>query len=872
MDNLYGIIKAVKPRRVLLTSYTFSANWFESTLYPLLRQDDCEAIVVMIDSREALYSIDNTKSQFGGSRYRVVSATGAPGGIFHPKLAYLETAGGDILVVNSGNLTAAGQGGQLEVLDAVSATTEPEVFEEFSQFLEQVAEVANLAKGTEYQAVTYFSKRALTQSQVHPRQAGTTRTAYLVSSLGTAAGEKLIQLVKKFVPVPEKLTVLSPYHDKDVNATRKLQREIRAKTLQYALGQTIKGEFLAPFAKDIKSDPPKHFVTPRLKADEGNTRPLHAKWFNVCNKAGANVSMTGSVNATYQSLWRTANVELALARVSTEEHAPIWKAAKGKIVYEPCEFPAPLASAETILCKASLSSSSNLEIEFGPQPDAKPLRIRLFQGQTTHFEEGQIPYVNGTFRLRLNSSVMKSLKDGALWVEVTGTNVAGEPFLCQSWVNVEQELKYRPADVDVEKAVNRLEQGDGTYDPEDEYLVLAAVHLALTGRRLSKQGRLTRRGAKDMASEDSAEITKSELEESHNSRGNLGGHEGDSRLTRMLLALSKFINEKEVGIDVAGDEDGPIPTEDEENENVVDNDAPAETQVDRRIKKNRADAHERVRLAHESLKVVIDKTLKSALPDAKARWLLPYLLGLELRRHFPERHSSVMAAGASSGTVLIQALQRYAGVQLTQVSKHELLPAFACAGAAACLAFGRHGIVAPYHTILSILEEFAGHTITFTDLQAFHAQDFPGNGYLILKAYDWSELLQEMLKIAQAPRLADRIDDLLRYGLGALKTPPTALTPAEIDFITGLKETPNGQFKKYSIVHELDLTDIHSPGCPQCHVILAKQQATRLRDKHIAVCEAICRRPIIARTKLTVSHQFHEQSHAFITPQKQGEN
>ena len=872
MDNLYGIIKAVKPRRVLLTSYTFSADWFESTLYPLLRQDDCEAIVIMVDSREALNSIDNTKSQFGGSRYRVVSATGALGGIFHPKLAYLESSEGDVLVVSSGNLTASGQGGQLEVLDAVSATTEPEVFEEFSLFLDQVAVIANLATGAEHQAVTYFSKRALAQSKVKPRQAGTRRTAYLVSSVGTSAGEKLIQLVKQFVRAPRDLTVLSPYHDKDVNATRKLQREISANTLQFALGKTTQGEFLVPFVKDIKLDTPKHFVTPRLKADEGGTRPLHAKWFDVCNKSGAHVSMTGSVNATYQSLWRTANVELALARVSVEDRAPLWKAAKGKLVYEPCEFPVPLASTGAVLCKASLSPASELQIEFRPQPDSGPLRIRLFQGQTTNFEEGQLVYTNGTLQLQLKSTVMRSLKDSALWVEVTGTNVAGEPFRCQSWVNIEQELKYRPADVDVEKAVSRLDQEDGAYDPEDEYLVLAAVHLAITGRRLNKQGSLTRKGGKDTASNDDVEMTKEELEENHNPRGIFGGIEGDSRLTRMLLSLSKCINEKEVGFDVSEDKYGQVPTEEEENESAADRNAPTETQADRRINKNRADARERALQANESVKVAIEKALKSALPAYKARWLLPYLLGLEIRRHFPKGYTSIAPAGASSGTILIQALQRYAGAKLTQESKQDLLAVYACAGAAACLAFGRHSSVAPYHTVLSTLEEFAGRKITVAELQAVHAQDFPGKGYLTLKVYVWNELLQELVNIAQAPRLADRIDDLLRFGLGALNTSPTALTPAETDFVTALKGTPTTPFRTYSIVHELDLTNIRSPGCPQCHVMLSKQQATRLRDKHIAVCEAICRRPIIARTKLTVSHQFYEENQASVATKKQGAN
>lgn len=853
---------------MLLTSYTFSADWFESTLYPLLRQDDCEAIVIMVDVREAHFSIDNTKSQFGGSRYRVVSATGAPGGIFHPKFAYLETAEGDVLVVSSGNLTAAGQGGQLEVLDAVSVTTEPELFEEFSQFLSGVATVANLADGPERNAVSYFSKRALAQSKAYPRSDGSTRTAFLVSSLGTSAGAKFVQLVKKFVPTPTVLTVLSPYHDKDVRAARKLQNEIRPKKVQYALGQTADGDFLAPFADKIKQDPPKHFVTPRLTAEKGGTRPLHAKWFDVCNGSGAAVSMTGSVNATYKSLWTTDNVELALARVSTEERAPIWKTANGAPIYEPCEFPSTSATAQTVLCKASLSLASELEIEFRPQPTAAPLRIRLFQGQTTNCEESQHPYAGGSLALKMTGAVMKSLKDGALWVEVEGVNTAGEPFTCQSWVNVEQELIHRPAEVDVYKAMNRMEQG--VYEPEDEYLLLAVVHFELTGRKLSKQGGPSRRGGAETPPEDDVKMTKEELEQNHTSRGIIGGADGGSRTLRMLQLLSKRLNEEE-DEPKTPDDDEELPPTEEENEDADGENAPAETQADKRIRKKRADALEAVRCAKESVKKAIDKALASSLSDSKASWLIPYLLGRDLRKNFPKMQSSVPSTGADAGTILFQALEGYSGADLTQECKQNLLPVFACAGAAACLAFGRHDKLAPYPAVLSTLEGFAGRAITVAELQAIQAQDFSGKSYVMLDAYDWNELLPELVNIAQAPRLADRIDQLLRFGLTTSEPIPAALTAAETSFIAALKAPPTPTYKRYSIVPELDPT-IQRPGCPQCRQVLSHQEATRLKQKHIAVCEASCRRPVVARTILTATHQFFAQGEAFIAPQRQGAN
>jgi hypothetical protein len=112
MTTLFDILQQVKPRRALFTSYTYSSVWFEALPYPLLRKNDCEQITVMLDAREARNSIDNATSQYGGSRYRIVSTvpTGKGLGIFHPKIAYLEAEQGDVFVVGSGNLSVHGPG------------------------------------------------------------------------------------------------------------------------------------------------------------------------------------------------------------------------------------------------------------------------------------------------------------------------------------------------------------------------------------------------------------------------------------------------------------------------------------------------------------------------------------------------------------------------------------------------------------------------------------------------------------------------------------------------------------------------------------------------------------------------------------------
>jgi hypothetical protein len=871
LDNLYAIIKSVKPRRVLLTSYTFSADWFESTLYPLFRQDDCEAIVVMADAREAYASVDNTKSQFGGSRYRVIGATGAPGGIFHPKFAYLETGDGDILVIGSGNLTAAGQGGQLEVLDAVSATVEPEVFIEFSQFLSQVAVVANLAVGPERDSVSYFARRALAQSKAYPRLDDSTRTAFLVSSLGTSAGAKLVQLVKKFVPTPTVLTVLSPYHDKDVRAARRLQSESQSKKIRYALGQTADGDFLAPFADKLKQDRPKHFVTPNLTAEKGPTRPLHAKWFDVCNESGETVSMTGSVNATYKSLWTTDNVELALARVFSGERTKIWKAVKGPPTYKPCEFPSTIATDTTVLCKANLSLASVLEVEFRPRPAAGPLKIRLFQGRATHYEVTGLHYLGGAVTLTVPAGVAQSLRDGALWVAVEGVDAEGEVFNCQSWVNVEQELERKPSEVDLNKAMNRLEHG--SYDYGDEYLLLAAIHFELTGRKLNRQGAPAGRSGTHTRDEPTSEMTEAELAENHNNRGVFGGENGPLRILRMLqLLVTKSESDDEP---LLGGDEEPWPTDDNEDADhqLDDEDGavhrePGDNQAEKRKRKKERDAIEAAARAKQTLEDAIKKAFSLPMSEAKANWLIPYELGRDLQAKFPRKAASHVGIGANVGRTLLATVRRCANSMLEPSAKQNLLPTLACAAAGACLAYKRLGEQPPYDEVLSMLEDFAERQITCAELQTLPSKSFPGKPYVMLDAYEWSDLLPELANIGQALRLGGRIDQLLQFALSPAAPRPSAITAAEESFIKGLKVPRMPRYKVYAIVTEAS-SSVLRPGCPQCHQRLSDQEARRLQNFHIAMCEASCRRPIIVRTKALAQHQFYKQEEAYIAPERQ---
>ena len=710
----------------------------------------------------------------------------------------------------------------------------------------------------------------MAQSKAHPRSDGSKRTAFLVSSIGKSAGEKLVQLVEEFVPTPTVLTVLSPYHDKDVRASRKLQNEIRPKKMQYALGQTGDGNFLAPFAIKIKQDTPKNFVTPRLAADKGCARPLHAKWFDVCNETGAAVSMTGSVNATYKSLWTTDNVELAMARVTAIKRSPIWKAITGAPIYEPCEFPSTIAVDTTVLCKASLSLSFELEIEFRPKPAAGFLKIRLSQGQATLYEQSELQYSGRTFTLGIPVHVVKSLKDGALWVDVVGVDSGGQPVNCQSWVNVEQELERKPTEVDVYKAMNRLEQGQ--YAADDEYLLLAAIHFELTGRKLNKNGGSPRRGGADKPVESPDVMTKTELDANHNLHGVFGGKEGTSRILRMLQLMAQKIKADD-GPLPEGDGECPTPDESGDTDDQVDDDDeaferdPGETQAEKRRRKKKKDAVEAVARARQTLDDALKKAFGSPMSESKANWLIPYKLGIDLQAKFPITTTHHVGEGANVGRTLLATIRLCAKTELEPRAKKNLLQTLACAAAATCLAYKRLSQMPPYDEVLSMLEEFVGREITLAELQTLPSQNFPGKAYIMLDSYDWPDLLPELTNIAQALRLGARINQLLKFALVEAVPRPDAITPAEESFIRGLREARNPKYKLYAIVTALDVSNF-SEGCPQCNQRLSGQEATRLRTYHIAMCEGSCRRPIVERTKPMAQHEFYKQEEAYIAPQR----
>jgi hypothetical protein len=451
--RLTDLLKAVKPERALFTTFTLSLNWFESFCLPLLKMEGCEQIDLLVDSREACKLGAETTSAYAGNAFRIDSVYMNKAGIFHPKIAYFQGAEDDTLVIGSGNLTFPGQGGNLEVIDSVNAKQHPHVFEEFATFAETFIKLPGLSKTT-VKTVKQYAKRARVVAAKAPASAREApRTAWLVHTLTESAQSQLGSIVTTHLADPVELTVFSPYHAPSGNSLATLAESCGVSRTRIALRRESSGDsrdpvYVAPFDKSVKKRPKKTWSY--VIAQPGHDRRYaHAKCFEVKGSAEYMV-MTGSVNATSQSLCETKNVEVALVRKL--ETSPFdWKAAVPD-EYVPCEYEREHGDTPLVSVQASLSGST-VSGTLAPNTDARQVRLEIWsRTKQEDFISNVAIAKNGDF----TASIPKALDTRhALRIKVLEK---GE-ILAVGWLNVEQELACPPHDRDLSRAAANLTTG-----------------------------------------------------------------------------------------------------------------------------------------------------------------------------------------------------------------------------------------------------------------------------------------------------------------------------------------------------------------------------------------------------------------------------
>lgn len=450
--RLTDLLKAVKPERALFTTFTLSLSWFEAFCLPVLKLGACEQIDLLVDSREANKLNEETSSVYAGNAFRIIPVHMSKSGIFHPKIAYLQGEQDDTLVIGSGNLTHPGQGGNLEVIDAVNAKEHPHVFEEFAEFAKLFTKRPGLAAAS-MKALTYYATRAQTAAK---RASGfareRARSAWFIHTLSDPAQSQLALLAQEQLDSPVELTVLSPYHTPSGAAIKALaescgvSRSRVGLRVEYRAG--AKEELLvSPFEKNAKEKPKRLSY---VVAETGLTpRFAHAKCFEVKGSDGYLV-MTGSVNATWQSLCETRNVEVALVRRLAQSP---FKWRKGEPDdYIPCDYSrehdeTPLSALQASWADSTITGS------LSPNSRERTVRLEVWSRARCEFAVSDVTLTGaGDFAAKTSATCDT---ERALRVKL----VENGDVLASGWLNVERELSCPPHDRDISRAAANIVNG-----------------------------------------------------------------------------------------------------------------------------------------------------------------------------------------------------------------------------------------------------------------------------------------------------------------------------------------------------------------------------------------------------------------------------
>ncbi|MBI3346959.1 MAG: hypothetical protein HY020_07075 [Burkholderiales bacterium] len=423
--HLIALLKEVRPKRALFTTFTFNLPFFDAAVLPAAsRGDGCE-VSVLVDARQLARSITGTFSRAAGIRYALAGVQAPGGGFFHPKIAFLETDDDQFLCVGSGNLTVSGLSRQLESWDITRCSEAPGVLNELAAFL---TTLATDTEASSKRASSILKKTASRVSLLFKPVLPTNRSdVRLIHSMVEPVSSQLIELFRERESVAKQLTVLSPFHSDGGGPVRRLAKEVRAEKVRIGHDGTARFE-KAWYAALLG---PRGYVVAKPEGSRGTGGELHAKVFEL-RGAEHTLVMTGSVNATARSLESKRNVEVAIARWGAK--SPFrWQAADPEL-FVAAEMPdmegdilfleASLEDGTCLAGALSRSGTSDLPATIGwSLMEAEMLR-----------EHGAVAVSSdGLFQVRLSEAV--PMAHLALTLEI----VAGD-LTATTWVNDERAL------------------------------------------------------------------------------------------------------------------------------------------------------------------------------------------------------------------------------------------------------------------------------------------------------------------------------------------------------------------------------------------------------------------------------------------------
>ncbi|HUO44891.1 MAG TPA: hypothetical protein VMT94_08295 [Burkholderiales bacterium] len=439
-ENLVRLIAQAKPKTILLTSFTFGLSYFEAAILPTLLRHGCSNVSVLVDYGQYQASLGELHSNFAGRSYRICPVRAPGGGIFHPKLAYFDCEGSDILMVASGNLTFTGQGGHLECLDAVRSDDAPEIFEEASSFFESLAPVNERLYGSVFPGINNVVRYIRIYSLLC--WATWRFEDYLHKNASSLTTSEVTDLFKG---MQEKVELLVTWANIGRNGVRGLvgtRRNFPNNNKQVALRFDAFGSNEAAYMSAVQYRPS---ITNGLGFLEIRQHDTFA-----CTKVGEQIigfsrihstpmMCTSSVNATEQSFTSTKNIEVSLARVLPKSPVKWKKASPREIKYIPFPYNRHI-EGEGIIDATLYSDGQLVGIVQAVDFFSGPIKIELLQGGECIFEIHDVVLVeSGKFECRIDTKFTEI--HASLQIRIFGRG-----FKALGWISNELQLEATETD------------------------------------------------------------------------------------------------------------------------------------------------------------------------------------------------------------------------------------------------------------------------------------------------------------------------------------------------------------------------------------------------------------------------------------------
>lgn len=471
-----GDILQMRPwKHALFTTYTLSLSYFESEILRSLLRGGCSDIWLIADAEGYRSSLLERRSMRVGQEYRLIPVA-MPVGVFHAKCIYLASDDGDLLLVGSGNVTFGGHGRNSEVFEALVPESAASAFSDFADFLEAVGSRPDIVIARS-EWVDDFAARARLAAGRGGDLDGAPPVR-LVHPLNEPVVDQLPGLLEPHGPCTGAV-VMSPYHDRDGLALRKLAERLSLPGISVA----VTNAGTSPFPFELTDSWP-HPVSP-VRPSRKDKRFVHAKWYEFQTDT-RRLLLTGSINATRKALTTSDNVELGVMRCLPAGSAPFRWEGIDRPAFEPQErMPSGLKDNEIVYASFDRQDAALLTGRIISLRSTEGLWMgRLIQadGDATAFDVAV--KAGGSFTVR--SSALEAFSEmPALQIAFT----RGERE-ARGWVHNEMFLTLSGRRRLTVGSLSRLMRREGTDDDMEallDYLsIQAEQHLRLFDRPVQK--------------------------------------------------------------------------------------------------------------------------------------------------------------------------------------------------------------------------------------------------------------------------------------------------------------------------------------------------------------------------------------------------